>query len=167
MLRDLSGAGANVSQVVAGTRGQLGSLSWQVVWPPGRSRPAPAGNDGSVVMLFDGDGIRSLFLGDLSERAQDAVLATRGIRGTVDLVKVAHHGSADQSARLYRQVAARVGLISVGADNDYGHPAPSILGTLRSSGTAALRTDLCGLIVVGRSDAGLDVWTERSGAGCP
>ncbi|GGE87450.1 ComEC/Rec2 family competence protein [Mycetocola zhadangensis] len=167
MLRDLSAAGAHVSEVAAGTRGRLGSTAWEVLWPPARTRSPPTGNDGSVVTVFDGNGIRSLFLGDLSERAQEAFLATRALRGTVDLVKVAHHGSADQSERLYRQVDARAGLISVGADNDYGHPAPSILDLLRGSGTTALRTDRCGMVVLGPSDSGLTVWAEHAAAGCP
>ncbi|MCP2030695.1 competence protein ComEC [Okibacterium sp. HSC-33S16] len=167
MLRGLDTHGANVSGARAGQSGALGSLDWQVLWPPGHTRNPPTGNDGSVVLLVDGNGIRSLFLGDLSEQAQEAMLATRVLRGTVDLVKVAHHGSADQSARLYERIRARAGLISVGADNDYGHPAPSILGVLRRAGTTAIRTDRCGMIVVGPATTGLSVWTERRGAGCP
>lgn len=166
MLRDLQSRGATVLEVAAGDAGTLGALRWEVLWPPGPARHPPTGNDGSVVLLLEGDDIRSLFLGDLSESAQAALLASSSLSGTVDLVKVAHHGSADQSARLYRTLAARVGLISVGADNDYGHPAPTILTTLQAAGTAALRTDECGLVVVARSGAELTVWTEHGTAGC-
>lgn len=167
MLHDLSTGGANVLEVAAGEHGQLGAVRWEVLWPPSHSRNPPTGNDGSVVVVFDGDGIRSLFLGDLSERAQESLLASRNLRGTVDLVKVAHHGSADQSARLYEHAAARAGLVSVGADNDYGHPAPTLLALLRRVGTASLRTDRCGLIVVAGASPTLTVWTERAAPGCP
>jgi competence protein ComEC len=167
MLDGLDAGGAQVIQAAAGTHGQLGTLGWHVHWPPVHTRNPPAGNDASVVMDFDGDGLRSLFLGDLSERAQQAVLATRTLRGTFDIVKVAHHGSADQSESLYQEISARVGLISVGADNDYGHPARSILDILGSVGTTALRTDNCGLIVIAPSSVGVTLWTERSDAGCP
>ncbi|PWC08156.1 hypothetical protein DF223_02035 [Mycetocola zhujimingii] len=166
MLRDLKAAGATVVEVAAGDSGTLGALGWQVLWPPGATRHPPSGNDGSVVLGFEGDGIRSLFLGDLSESAQEALLSTRTVRGTVDLVKVAHHGSADQSARLYQAIAARIGLISVGAGNDYGHPAPTILDTLRAAGTAPVRTDECGLVVVAPSGDSLTVWTEHAEPGC-
>ena len=82
----------------------------------------------------------------------------------MDVVKVAHHGSGDQSADLYERVRPSVGLISVGADNGYGHPTSSLLNLLKSVGTAAFRTDQQGMLVVapGRSGA-LTVWTERGG----
>jgi competence protein ComEC len=119
------------------------------------------GNDGSVSMVFDGLGIRSVFLGDLGEDAQAALLAAGPI-GRADVVKVAHHGSSDQSAELYSQLRAGVGLVSVGADNGYGHPTRSLLATLRSTGTLVERTDRNGLVVIGPAGNGqLRVWTER------
>jgi competence protein ComEC len=81
----------------------------------------------------------------------------------VDVVKVSHHGSADQSAGLYEQLDATVGLVGVGTDNDYGHPTEALLGILAATGTTALRTDLDGLILVAPGDrpGEVDVWTER------
>jgi competence protein ComEC len=71
----------------------------------------------------------------------------------VDVVVVAHHGSARQEPRLYRLLRPRVALIGVGAGNDYGHPAPSALTMLRQLGALSLRTDLQGqLAVSGPSD---------------
>ena len=81
----------------------------------------------------------------------------------VELVKVAHHGSADQSSALYRRLAADVGLVGVG-ENRYGHPAARALGILRASGTEVFRSDRHGLVLVAEDAAGrLEVWTERSG----
>ena len=81
----------------------------------------------------------------------------------MDVVKVSHHGSADQSEALYDRLRAAVGLIGVGADNDYGHPTDSLLEMLAASGTTALRTDLDGLILVAPGDGPgeVDVWTAR------
>ena len=59
-------------------------------------------------------------------------------------MKVAHHGSADQSDRLYDELDAEVGLIGVGAENDYGHPTDRLLELLVATGTAAVRTDRSG-----------------------
>ncbi|MFR0657068.1 hypothetical protein SB719_21215, partial [Pantoea sp. SIMBA_079] len=85
------------------------------LWPPASGPPdLETGNSGSLTLEAEGDGLRSIFLGDLGEEAQDALLATRGVR-PVDVVKMAHHGSADQSPALYRALGARVGLVSVGA----------------------------------------------------
>jgi competence protein ComEC len=45
-------------------------------------------------------------------------------------------------------VHARIAVISVGAHNDYGHPAPSLLSALVELGVPTLRTDLDGDIAV-------------------
>ena len=157
----LEAAGATVRQAARGDRGLLGSLGWEVLWPLPDAKAMETGNDGSVSMVFDGLGIRSVFLGDLGEDAQAALLAAGPI-GRADVVKVAHHGSSDQSAELYSQLRAGVGLVSVGADNGYGHPTRSLLATLRSTGTLVERTDRNGLVVIGPAGNGqLRVWTER------
>jgi competence protein ComEC len=81
------------------------------------------------------------------------LLAT-GRVGVVDVLKVAHHGSAYQAPELLSAVRPRVALISAGADNDYGHPAPSTLRALRRAGTLVGRTDRDGtLVVVGSRSA--------------
>ncbi|TFD71176.1 hypothetical protein [Cryobacterium fucosi] len=55
-------------------------------------------------------------------------------------------------------------MISVGADNGYGHPTDRLLDILASDGTAAVRTDRQGLAVVALDPGGhgaLVVWTEK------
>jgi competence protein ComEC len=117
---------------------------------------------------FDGVGacasgcLSSIFLGDLGEEPQALMMAANRL-GRVDVVKVAHHGSADQDERLYETLAASVGLIGVGADNRYGHPTDLLLNILTGVGTTALRTDQDGLILLSpRRDGKIGVWTERS-----
>ena len=79
------------------------------------------------------------------------------------MVKVAHHGSSDQSERLYQELRATVGLIGVGVDNGYGHPTDRLLDILAQVGTASERTDQHGLILVspGEEAGTVSVWTER------
>jgi competence protein ComEC len=160
----LRGGGAVVELGSTGVGGELGALAWSILWPvaAGSVDELPSGNPGSVTVEFEGKGIRSVFLGDLGERSQDALLATGRVR-PVDVVKVAHHGSADQSPRLYERLQARVGLVSVGASNSYGHPTKSLLDLLAACGTTALRTDRQGMLVVSPSPdpGGIEVWTER------
>jgi competence protein ComEC len=163
-LERLRKGGSTVEQGMSGVDGRLGGLDWSIVWPTGGGDPdeLPSGNPGSVTVEFEGRGIRSIFLGDLGEGAQDALLAT-GRAAPVDVVKVAHHGSADQSPRLYERLAARIGLISVGP-NSYGHPTRSLLDLLDRVGTSAFRTDRQGLVVVSPSPqgSGVEVWTDRA-----
>jgi competence protein ComEC len=155
-VRELRDAGAVVREARRGDSGTLGELRWSVLWPRGGG--TLVGNPASVTLELSGE-IDALFLGDLGEQEQNAVLATSAL-DRVDLVKVAHHGSADQSAALYDRVRATVGLISVGADNDYGHPNRRALTMLAEAGTRSLRTDRLGLILVEKSGGGLRVWTD-------
>lgn len=159
VLRDLAQAGVETTRAVAGMDGRLGDVSWRLVWPPDAD-PAPTGNSGSLVLETEGDGLRSLFLGDLGEEAQDALLAT-GATARVDVVKVAHHGSSDQSERLYAALGARLALVSVGADNGYGHPTARALAMLAASGSVVARTDRSGLLLVSPGQDGPRVWEER------
>ncbi len=66
----------------------------------------------------------------------------------MDVVKVAHHGSAYQDPALYARVRPRLALVSVGAGNPYGHPAPRTVAELRALGAVVLRTDEDGPVAV-------------------
>ncbi|MDX5562969.1 ComEC/Rec2 family competence protein [Streptomyces sp. ID05-04B] len=150
-----------VVRAVAGERRRVGALEWEVLWPPPLPAPGPEGpNDASVTMLVRSAGLRMLLLGDLEPPAQRALSrspAAALVRG-VDVLKVAHHGSAYQDPDLIRAVAPRLALISCGADNPYGHPAPSTVAALRAGGAMVLRTDRDGaLAVVGGAGGELGV----------
>ncbi|MCS5720297.1 ComEC/Rec2 family competence protein [Herbiconiux sp. CPCC 205763] len=157
LLAELRAGGAQVADAARGQSGAFGDYRWDILWP--RAASPLAGNEASVTVLFTGP-LRLIFLGDLGEQAQDAVRAANRI-GPVDVVKVAHHGSADQSERLYGDIRAVIGLVSVGEGNSYGHPTDRLLGILGRVGTRAFRTDLEGLIVVSGTSATLAIWTEK------
>ena len=83
--------------------------------------------------------------------------------GEVDVLKVAHHGSADQDEALLHLLDPEVALIGVGADNTFGHPAPSTLGLLAQVGAVVLRTDLHGDVAVVRDERGRLATVTRDG----
>ena len=154
--------GAGTVLARPGMHGTLGTATWRVLWPPAESRAFPAGNDASVVIDIRGAGLpSSLFLGDLSASPQAALAASGALDPPYDLVKVAHHGSADQHTRLYALADPATALVTVGADNTYGHPRAEILGPLEDLGATIARTDVQGLIALWRTDAGVKVWRER------
>jgi len=166
--RVLRAAGAEVRQAGAGDQGVLGvpesAAPWRVLWPDPAAGGVEPGNDASVVVRFDLLAASVLLLGDLGEEAQDRLLGRHALGDAVDIVKVSHHGSADQSDRLARRVGATVALVSVGADNGYGHPTRSALELYEATGAEVLRTDESGIIVLGPGDdGGFRVWSERGG----
>ena len=76
------------------------------------------------------------------------------------MLKVPHHGSRYQDEHWLLSLGARVALVSVGADNDYGHPADVTLGPLEEAGTRVLRTDLDGDLAVVAEDDDLSTVTR-------
>ncbi len=144
----------------AGLSGSLGEARWRVLWPRAASSLQP-GNDSSVVIEFSGaDMPTSIFLGDLGEQPQQMLLATGTLADRYDVVKVSHHGSADQSDALYERIDASIALISVGIDNTYGHPRDTLIATLERLGTHIARTDTDGVIVVSGGES-LGIWREH------
>ncbi|GAA3526006.1 ComEC/Rec2 family competence protein [Streptomyces osmaniensis] len=158
-----------VTRAAAGEERRTGALNWRVLWPPPHQAltpdapdalDAPEGpNDSSVTLLVRSAGLRFLLLGDLEPPAQRALLRSPAGRllGGVDVLKVAHHGSAYQDPELIRRAAPRLALISAGADNSYGHPAPGTVAALRAQGAVVLRTDEDGALAVAGTGAELMV----------
>ncbi|WP_024756729.1 ComEC/Rec2 family competence protein [Streptomyces exfoliatus] len=152
-------AAARVPLVRAGPGEQrrVGALEWRVLWPPAGSGGLAGGaNDASVTLLVRAaGGLSLLLLGDLEPPAQRALLRSRPGLGPVDVLKVAHHGSAHQDPGLIRAARPRLALVSVGSDNPYGHPAPRTVEALRAGGARVLRTDRDGAIAVVGAGRGL------------
>jgi competence protein ComEC len=116
-------------------------------------------NNSSVVLRVAVSGRTLLLTGDVEVEAQEALLRT-GVDLRADVLKVPHHGSAYQSPAFLRAVHASVGVISVGRDNDYGHPSPALLHELDRLGIRAERTDLDGDVAVTLRNGGLSVVTR-------
>ena len=66
----------------------------------------------------------------------------------VDIYKVAHHGSRHQDADLMKALDPQIAIISVGAKNSYGHPAPQAIAALTRLGAEVVRTDVSGSITI-------------------
>jgi competence protein ComEC len=149
--------GANVLIAHPGLAGRLGDASWQVLAPTLSASEAKDANDASVVVLFETRDFTFLTLGDLSEQGQlgllrraPAELST--LAGKNLVLKVSHHGSKDQSARLHQLIRPKLSLVSVGK-NRFGHPDPGLMSDLGSLGSIIARTDQLGHISVSVSDS--------------
>lgn len=91
-----------------------------------------------------------LITGDL-DIAQEQQLLTRFSIPPVELLMAGHHGAADSTSQaLLDAVAPQVVVISVGVDNDYGHPAQETLARITRTGAALYRTDLSGSMIFRR-----------------
>jgi competence protein ComEC len=134
----------------AGMGGKLGELKWRVLAPTAKATEAKDSNDASVIVSFTGAGYGLLALGDLGGVGQTRLMRNAGgvlneLSGMPLLLKVAHHGSADQSTELFRLLSADIAIFSVG-QNPYGHPTKKALDQAALSGSRIVRTDQLGSI---------------------
>ncbi len=142
-----------------------GATRLQVLWPtPGEPDTGPgdgtAANDMSVVLLVEVAGLRLLLTGDLEPPGQAALARTLPDLA-VDVLKVPHHGSSYQDLDWLTALGASVAVVSVGEDNDYGHPSAPVLAALEDSGAHVLRTDTDGAVAVVAGESGPAVLTTR------
>lgn len=141
------GVGAERIRLLPGERRQVGAVTLEVLAPDAARATAGEANDLSLVVRATARGVRVLLTGDVGAAAGSRLRAARAdLRA--DVLKVPHHGSADADAAFLTATGARVALISVGADNTYGHPARTVLDTLTRAGMAVYRTDREGDVAI-------------------
>lgn len=137
-----------------GTEGELGDFHWQVF--SSLATLAQSANEGSLGIRFEDSNSVIYTLADLNERAQQLAIGAIDESAKTTLVKVSHHGSADQSPDFYQKIKADLALISVGKGNPYGHPTSKLLGILKHAGTSYMRTDTLGAISIRMDSAGIE-----------
>ena len=150
--------GVRIVLARAGESFRLGRLQLRVLWPDGAGGAGEDPNQHAIVLLASYGSVDALLTADAES---DVTLPLRP--PPVELLKVAHHGSADAGlGPLLELLQPRVAVVSVGADNDYGHPAPSTLAALgRFPGLAVYRTDEDGRVTIESDGERFWVRTER------
>jgi competence protein ComEC len=135
----VAAARARGTRVVRGRAGMLlrsGPVELRVLGPLHATASTPA-NDAALIVLARQGACSFLIPAD----AESPVLLTDGLP-PVGVLAVSHHGSGDpELGRLLAQLRPRLAVISVGAHNTYGHPAPSTLATLAAARVPVRRTD--------------------------
>ena len=107
-------------------------------------------NENSMCVLFEGENCAILITGDRSTFGERMLMRETELPD-VDVLVAGHHGSENStSEELLRAVTPETVIISVGADNAYGHPAPELLQRLEEFGCTVYRTDIHGTIVYRR-----------------
>jgi competence protein ComEC len=155
-------AGAAWRETRDGDRLWLGRAELSVLHPP----PADwerqrVRNDDSVVLLIRLGAVQVLLTGDIGdagERTLTGMLPDTGAARSLTVLKVAHHGSAGaSSARFLERLRPAVALVSAGAGNPFGHPAPAVLQRLSQAGAEVWRTDTEGEVSVRTDGRTVDV----------
>ncbi len=134
-----------VETVLRGRRFELGGLTLTVLWPGGPPPPGDDPNRHAIVLLATFGEVEALLTADA-----ESEVTSRIALPPVEILKVAHHGSADPGLpALLERLTPRVAVISCGVGNDYGHPTPATLAALGAQpGLRLHRTDLEGTVLL-------------------
>lgn len=154
-------AAVPVRQVVDGETMTAGPVSWQVIAPAHAFTGTDSDpNNSSIVLRVRLPGFTALLTGDIELEAQREVMNS-GYDLSADVLKVPHHGSGRQLPELFSRVGARLAVVSVGAGNDYGHPAAITMARLAATGEVTFRTDHNGAVAFLRRGAAVVGYGRR------
>jgi competence protein ComEC len=180
----LKQSGAQYQKAQAGKKYDLGGGAVLTVlgpWEPffTKEQMKAGGNDtnaNSIVLLLDYGDFSMLLMGDAEAQTEERMLG-KDLDLKANVLKVAHHGSKyATSGDFIKRVQPEAAIISDGAWNRYGHPAPAVLDRLKAADAKLYRTDLQGEIAItsrGKLSAGhiyeikpakeasSDIWTGR------
>lgn len=140
-------AGVPTLRMARGSELRAGQLRLDVLWPPREllvgSHAGDDPNQLALVMLVRWRRFSMLLTADAEAEAVPLD------PGPIDVLKVAHHGSDDAGlGDLLDRIRPSLAVISVGADNPFGHPTPATLATLAGHGVSVLRTDRDGTVAI-------------------
>ena len=153
----------NKAEVVCLSQGeemQDGKLRFSCLYPDGDSKGNSKGdrNNDSLVMLLEYQEFEMLFTGDVEEAGEQEIVEYIGHNSSldafgndnrIDVLKVAHHGSAGSSCEEFLDVVQpKLSLISYGKNNSYGHPRTETLDRLENCGSKIMGTVDSGAITL-------------------
>lgn len=139
------------------------SVKFEVLSPPRDFYFEGENNNAIAVRLTYGD-VNFFFTADLEYEAEDNILRTSGgdkIRSNI--LKVGHHGSASSTSdEFLKAVDPEIAVISVGAENNFGHPDSGVIAKLQDADINIYRTDENGNVTVKSDGKKFIVETEKN-----
>lgn len=158
VVREARAVGVRATSIAAGSTIESGGLRLEALWPSRallEAPPAEDANRSAIVLLARWHRFSILLTADAEAEAVPLD------PGPIDVLKVAHHGSDDAGlGALLDRSTPRLAVISVGADNSYGHPTPGTLSTLAEHRVTTLRTDRDGDVTIDVTTRG---WAVEAG----
>lgn len=103
-------------------------------------------NNDSICIRLEHGSNAFFFSGDAEVKVENQMLSSGYILRS-DVLKIGHHGSDTSTGDAFLKfVQPQYAIISVGKDNEYGHPSQSVINKLNNNGIKILRTDESGTI---------------------
>ena len=130
--------------VKKGSKIDMGGIKAQVL---SANNKAENSNDSSIVLKLVHGKKSFLFTGDISAKVEKQIAAQYNVN--VDVLKTSHHGSDTSSAVSFiKETSPEYAVITVGKENNYGHPDSNVLRRLNKYSKKVVRSDQNGTVVI-------------------
>ncbi len=146
----------NKTQIIPVRAGQqISGTPFTVVHP---FKAGMGTNEDSMVLAGQIHSLHWMFTGDLDRAGEREILAHYPTLRT-DMLKLGHHGSKTSSdPEVIRQLQPKIGIISAGRNNRYGHPNQETLATLSADHIPTFNTQVNGMIRYRYTNSGGGHW---------
>lgn len=116
----------------------------------------------SAVIRIDFGNTSFIVTGDAETANEKAMIERYGDSLQADVLRIAHHGADTSSSYEFLEaVSPKYAVISVGADNIYGHPSKTVTDNIKKLGIQSFRTDTDGTVTFISDGEGIRVVCEK------
>jgi len=145
VLTAIKNKGLKVTAPTAGTSFNIGEAKCTILAPT--SEKYDDINNYSIVIRLQYGNTSFLFAGD-AEEISEREMINKGFDLSADVLKIGHHGSSSStSPDFLKKVSPKYAVISVGPENDYGHPSAEVMNRLKNANIPVYRTDESGIVI--------------------
>ncbi len=160
VLDAIDAKGLKITKPEVGAEYRLGPATFTIIAPS--STEYRELNNYSIGIKLTYNNCTFLLAGDAENQSEQEMLKS-GIDLSADVLKISHHGSEYSSCAAFLDaVKPEYAVISVGKDNDYGHPHTATLQALKDRGIKLYRTDEQSNVVFTTDGKTLSVNSEPS-----
>lgn len=157
---EVNDAPGGASRCHEGMQWQWDGVRFDVLWPPPGQRYS--GNDSSCVIRISSEAGSVLLTGDIEQDAERRLVSHSAGALASDVLVVPHHGSKTSStSRFLNAVSPRVGLVSAGYLNRFGHPASAVRARFGSRDIPLFNTAEEGALTLEFGAGGISIGSER------
>ena len=119
-------------------------------------------NHVSVITKISYKDTSFILTGDAEKINEYDLIRNYGSDLKCNVLKIGHHGSDTSNSEEFLEIAnPDMAVISVGTDNDYGHPHSEVKERLKKQSIPYYRTDLVGTVLFISDGESVDAFTER------
>ena len=159
MLESIANKNLRIERPVPGSTVVAGNIELEIVAPNSESY-SNLNNHSIITRLGWGD-TSFLFTGDAEVLSENEVLEN-GFNISATVLDVGHHGSSTSTSENFLDaVNPEFAILSLAADNKYGHPHVEVMERLEARNIAVYRTDTMGTITLRSDGTNISIATER------